>query len=72
MWRKIFESFSVGKYDLKERMLRVVIQMGGVAVILGMLEGILITDESKVMMPLMTAMLLIIIFSLYISIKYLL
>ena len=70
MWRKIFESFSVGEYDLKERMFRVVIQMGGVAVILGMLEGILITDESKVMMPLMTAMLLIIIFSLYISIKY--
>ena len=67
MWRKIFESSSVGEYDLKERMLRVVIQMGGVAVILGMLEGVIISGESKIMMAIMAVVLLIITVSFFSS-----
>ena len=66
MWRKIFESFPIGEHDLKERMLRSDIQMGGVAVILGMLEGVIISGESKIMMVIMSVVLLIIAFSLYI------
>ncbi|MBE5851862.1 MAG: DegV family EDD domain-containing protein [Lachnospiraceae bacterium] len=70
MWRKFFKPFPVGEYDLKERMLRSVIQMGGIAVFLGMMERIIMTGESKIMLPVMLAMLLIIIFSLRASYKY--
>ena len=32
MWRKIFKPLPAGEYDLRERMLRSVIQISGVAV----------------------------------------
>jgi len=70
MWRKIFEPLPVGEYDLRERMLRSVIQICGVAVIFGMLEMFLIMEESKIMLPVMGTLLVIIAATLIGTFKY--
>jgi len=70
MWRKIFKPLPAGEYELRERMLRSVIQISGVAVFLGMLEMFLIMEESKVMLPVMGTLLVIIAATLVGAFKY--
>lgn len=60
MWKKIFKPLPVGEYDLKERMLRSVVQLGGVAALVGTLEMLFLMEESKVMLPLWIIMVLVI------------
>ena len=47
MWRRIFKPLPVGEYDLKERMLRSVVQLGGVAALVGTLEMLFLMEERK-------------------------
>lgn len=70
MWKKIFKPLPAGEYELRERMLRSVIQISGVAVFLGMLEMFLIMEESKVMLPVMGTLLVIIAATLVVVFKY--
>ncbi len=60
MWRKIFKPLPVGEYDLKERMLRSVVQLGGVAALVGTLELVFLMEESKIMLPIWIIMIAVI------------
>lgn len=70
MWRKIFKPLPVGEYELRERLLRSVIQISGVAVFLGILEMFLIMEGSKVMLPVMGTLLVVIAATLAGAFKY--
>lgn len=70
MWRKIFKPLPVGEYELREQLLRSVIQISGVAVFLGMLEMFLIMEESKIMLPVMGTLLIVIAATLAGAFKY--
>ena len=48
MWKKMFHSLPAGEYDLRERMLRSVIQVCGVAVLVGMIEILVLTEDGIV------------------------
>lgn len=70
MWKKIFKPLPVGEYDLKERMLRSVVQLGGVAALVGTLEMLFLMEESKVMLPLWIITVLVIGFTLAGTFRY--
>lgn len=69
MWKKIFHSLPAGEYDLRERMLRSVIQVCGVAVLVGMIEILVLTEDKK-MLPIWTGLLAVIAVTLIGTLKY--
>ena len=70
MWRKIFKPLPDGDYDLRERMLRSLIQFGGAAALMGMIEMSFMVEETKVMIPIWAGILLVIGATLVVTFKY--
>ena len=70
MWRKILKPLPVGEYDLRERMLRSIIQIGGVAAFVGMIEVFLLTEDSKLMMTIWGILCVVIAATLVATYKY--
>jgi len=70
MWRKIFKPLPDGDYDLRERMLRSLIQFGGAAALMGMIEMSFMVEETKVMLPIWAGILLAIGATLVVTFKY--
>lgn len=70
MWRKIFKPLPAEDYDLRERMLRSVIQTGGAAALIGMIEVFLMMEESQIMLPIWAGLLVLIAVTLVVTFKY--
>lgn len=70
MWRKIFKPLPVGEYELRERMLRSIIQTGGAAALIGAIEVFLMMEESKIMLPVWAGLIVAIMATLLVTFKY--
>lgn len=70
MWKRIFKPLPVGEYELRERMLRSIIQVGGAAALIGAIEVFLMMGETKVMLPVWAVLIIAIVATLALTFKY--
>lgn len=70
MWKKISNLFGGKDTDLRERMLRTIIVVGGVATLIACVEIVLVMEVSTLLLPMMILLLLSMAFGLFLTFKY--
>ena len=71
MWRKLLQSISGKDCELRERMLRTIILVGGIATIVGITEIVLVMEVTGILLPMLLVLLLAMAAILFSTFKYL-
>lgn len=70
MWRKLLQSISGKDCELRERMLRTIILVGGIATIVGITEIVFVMEVTGILLPMLLVLLLAMAACLFATFKY--
>ena len=70
MWKRFIQLVAGKECELKERMLRTIIMVGGAATIIACVEIFLVMEVTSILLPILVILLLVMGFALFVTFKY--